>query len=377
MRQRLRQSAAATRHVVRNQRLIHSQVAVRIKTLNQLGAVVVQVAFDGVAATRLTQRTAHGAFAAVLFAAEAVLQLCGATVGGVRDTACQGKTGDRRGSGIVVAPGEVRVRTNRNVLGVRPRNLLRRSRRTGGDDRASAHQLGVSCRPLQGASTTEGTTNNVAEAVHTQGTSQARLSTHRVADAHLREAGTPVLTGARVAFRNDACRAGRAVAAAQNIGGNHEVAVGVHDRSGAHDAFPPAVRFDGANQRGGHVGGGHAAGDMRVTGERVQDQDGVIASLVEGAPGFVADGDLRQGYAGFELQVADVQLTQVALRFGVFALGACHGDGRGNRLVGSAGLGGAGLASALGGHGGSLHWVGRRSGAGCERGTRLRVESAG
>ena len=90
---------------------------------------------------------------------------------------------------------------------------------------------------------------------------------------------------------------------------------------------------------------------MRVTGERMQNQDGVITSLVEGAPGFVADGDLRQGHAGLELQVADVQLTQVALRFGVFALGARHGDGCGDRLTGSAGLGGAGLASALGGHG--------------------------
>ena len=95
---------------------------------------------------------------------------------------------------------------------------------------------------------------------------------------------------------------------------------------------------------------------MRVTGERMQDQDGVITSLVEGAPGFVADGDLRQGHAGLELQVADVQLTQVALRFGVFALGARHGDGCGDRLVDSAGLlgtgqRGAGLASALGGHG--------------------------
>ena len=161
-----------------------------------------------------------------------------------------------------------------------------------------------------------------------------------------------MLTGARVAFGNDACRAGGTVAAAQNIGGNHEVAVGVDDRAGAHDAFPPAVRFDSANQRGGHVGGGYAAGDVRITGERMQNQDGVIASLVESTPGFVADGDLRQSYAGFELQVADVQLTQVALRFGVLALGASHGDGCGDRLVDSAGLGGAGLASALGGHGG-------------------------
>ena len=349
--QRLRQGAAATRHIVRNQCLIDRQVAVRVKTLNQLSAVVVQVAFDGVAATRLTQRTAHSVFAAVLLAAEAVLQFGGAAVGGVRDTARQSQTGSRCRTGIVVATGKVRIRTNRNVLSVGPGNLLRRSRRTGGNDRASAHQLGVSCRPLQGASTTEGTTNHVAEARHAQCTRQTRLRTYRVANAHLREAGTPVLTSARVALGDDARRTGRTVAAAQNIGSNHEVAVGVHDRAGAHDAFPPAVRFDSANQRGGHVGGGYAAGDMRVTGERVQDQDGVITSLVEGAPGFVADGDLRQGHAGLELQVADVQLTQVALRFRVFALGARHGDGCGDRLAGSAGLGGAGLASALGGHG--------------------------
>ena len=116
VRQRLRQGAAATRHIVRNQCLVHCQVAIRVKALNQLGAVVVQVAFDGVAATRLTQRAAHGAFATVLFAAEAVLQLGGAAVGGVRNTACQGKTGQRRGTVIVVATGKVRVRTNRNIL---------------------------------------------------------------------------------------------------------------------------------------------------------------------------------------------------------------------------------------------------------------------
>ena len=173
-----------------------------------------------------------------------------------------------------------------------------------------------------------------------------RLSTYGVADAHLREAGTPVFTSARVALGNDARRTGRTVAATQNIGSNHEVAVGVHDRAGAHDAFPPAVRFDGANQRGGHVRGGHAAGDMRVTGECVQDEDGVIAGLVEGTPGFVTDGHLRQSHAGLELQVADVQLTQIALRFGVLGAGARHGDGCGDRLAGS-----AGLASALGGHG--------------------------
>ena len=55
--------------------------------------MVIQVAFNRVAATRLTQRTTHSVFAAILLTAEAVLQLCGAAVGGVRDTACQGKTG--------------------------------------------------------------------------------------------------------------------------------------------------------------------------------------------------------------------------------------------------------------------------------------------
>ena len=46
---------------------------------------------------------------------------------------------------------------------------------------------------------------------------------------------------------------------------------------------------------------------MRVAGERMQNQDGIIASLIESTPGFVADGDLRQSHAGFELQIADGQ----------------------------------------------------------------------
>ena len=204
--------------------------------------------------------------------------------------------------------------------------------------------------PFYGACTPEGTADDVAEARDAQGPGQTRLGAHRVADGDERESGSPVLAGARVALGNDAGRTGRTVAAAQNIGGNDEVSVGVDDRAGAHDALPPAVGFDSADEGRGHVRGGHAAGDMRVAGECVQDEDGVIAGLVEGTPGFVTDGHLRQGDAGFKFKVTDGQLTQVALRLGMLGAGARHGNGGGH------GLGSTGFGGGLSGHG-SLRWV--------------------
>ena len=53
-------------------------------------------------------------------------------------------------------------------------------------------------------------------------------------------------------------------------------------------------------------------------------------------PGFVADGDLRRGYAGYELR-SPMFAGSKSLALRVFALGTRHGDGRSNRLV-SAGI---------------------------------------
>ena len=348
--QRLRERTAAARHIVRDEGLVDSQVAVRVEAFHQLATVVIQVALNGVTSARLAQRAALDTFAAVLLTTKAMFQLSGATVGGVGDAAGQGEACHRCGTGIIVATGKVRVRTNRQILRVRPGNLLGGGRRTGGNNRASAHQLGVGCGPLYGACTTEGTADDVAEARDAQGLSQACLGTDRVTDGDERESGTPMLASARVSFGNDAGRTGRTVATAQNIGGNHEVSVGVDDRSGAYDALPPAVGFDSADEGRRHIRGGHPAGDMRVAGERMQNQDGVIASLIESTPGFVADGDLRQSNTGFKLKVADGQLTQVTLRLRVFGAVAGHGNRRGH------GLNGTGFGDGLSGHG-SLRWV--------------------
>ena len=118
---------------------------------------------------------------------------------------------------------------------------------------------------------------------------------HRVADAHLWKRPAPRLPFTGVPGRDEAGRPGGAVASAEDIGGDHIVFVGVYHGAGANDTLPPAITFNFGGHIGGGAFGGTPAGDVSVPGEGVQDQDGVVAVFVEGAPGFVADAHLRQG----------------------------------------------------------------------------------
>ena len=90
------------------------------------------------------------------------------------------------------------------------------------------------------------------------------------------------------------CRGpGRSLAAAQGIRTNDEVFVGIDGPSRADQAVPPTDA-------------------MRISGERVADQNGVGASRIERPPGFVANDHARKGLAAFENEIADLSVVPLA-----------------------------------------------------------------
>src|SRR5690606_19025602 len=117
---------------------------------------------------------------------------------------------------------------------------------------------------------------------------QGELGAHRVADGDPREPGPP-----RPAVGRGRRRPGAALAAAQHVGGDHEVPVGVECQPGADDAFPPAWAG---------VPGAFRAYDVAVAGEGVQHEDRVGAVLVETAPRLVGQADPGKFTPGLQQQ---------------------------------------------------------------------------
>ena len=98
------------------------------------------------------------------------------------------------------------------------------------------------------------------------------------------------LAGARV----DRRRAGAAAAAADDVRADDEVLVGVERLAGADGFVPPA---------GLRVARGVLPGDVRVAGQRVENQDRVALVRVELAVGFVGERDRPERRAALQLQL--------------------------------------------------------------------------
>ena len=147
---------------------------------------------------------------------------------------------------------------------------------------------GIALRPLQHLHAAHRSAGDGEQRVDAEMVEQHRLRAHHVADGDDRKFETVGLAGLRI----DRGRPGRAHAAADHVGADDEIALGVDRLAGTDHGFPPAV-LPGHRMH---------ARDMLVAGQRMADQDGVAALGIEPAIGLVGDLERRQLDAGIELE---------------------------------------------------------------------------
>ena len=152
--------------------------------------------------------------------------------------------------------------------------------RGAGDGHGRAHALGIGRRPLQRLHAAHRAADDAQQFLDAQRVEQHRLGPHHVADGDQRKVEAIGLAGRGIDFG----RAGRAHAAADDIGADDEEAVGIDGLARSHHGRPPARL----------AGDGMVAGDELVAGQGMADQDGVALGRIERAIGHIGDGEGRQ-----------------------------------------------------------------------------------
>ena len=249
-------------------RLGEHHVAAGVEPAGQLVGVVVEVGGDGEPAVVLD------------LAAEALAELEGAPVGQVRDPAGDAQPRDRGIGERVVAAGPARVGPDRRLLRRLGADLVGGGDGARGQEEQRGDAVGHRHGPLQRPHAAHRAADDARPAADPEGVGQRRLDADLVADGHLGEAGPPA---AVVRGRGGGPR--RPLAAAQHVGADDEEAVGVQRAARADQPVPPAP---------GRVPGPGRADDVAVAGERVLDEDGVAAVLVERPPRLERDPHARE-----------------------------------------------------------------------------------
>ena len=157
-----------------------------------------------------------------------------------------------------------------------------------GDRQRGEHALRVSRGPLQRLHAAHRTADDAEQRLDAEPIDQHGLRAHHVGNGDDGEIEPPQLSGGGV----DRCRPGRAHAAADHVGADDEVAVGVERPARPDHGLPPALL---ARDRVHIV-------DMLIAGQRMADQDGVGAIGIQFAIGLIADLERRQVDAAIELQ---------------------------------------------------------------------------
>ena len=162
----------------------------------------------------------------------------------------------------------------------------------GGQGDGSADPLRIPDRPFQRPHPAHRTAEDHGESIDTQVVGQRHFRGNLVADGDPREP-----RAVPPAVRRWRRRTGGAAAPTQHIGRDHEEPVGVQRRTGGDQPVPPS--------RGRLICSG-GPDHVRVTGERVQDENRVVPHGVQRSPGFVGDGDGVQPNTRFGGERADV-----------------------------------------------------------------------
>lgn len=198
-----------------------------------------------------------------------------------------------------------------------------------GDDDFDA--LGVEGGEVDGEQTTDGGADDGVELGDAEVVDESELGIDDIASADGGERGAVGFGGSGV----DGGRAGGAVAAAEVVGAEDEVFVGVEDLAGADEEIPPAALAVFGPAVAGVGDGGGDAGGVLGAGERVEEQDGVVFGGVEGAVAFVSDAGVGEGVAGGQGErfVWGADDASAGVKF-YGSRGGGHGGGRAERTAG-------------------------------------------
>ena len=146
----------------------------------------------------------------------------------------------------------------------------------GGQGRHRHHPLGIEQRPFQRLQAAHGSADHQLQAPDAERVDQRHLETHLIADRHPRKAASP---GAAIRGRTGRTRG--AVAAAEHIAADDEIAFRIQQATAPEQRRPPVI-------------------GIRRAGQGVTDQDGVVCRGRSSPPGAIGDLDLGQPGAGFQ-----------------------------------------------------------------------------
>ena len=252
------------------------EIAVGVEALDKGRALVAQIALD----LEIRVERERRQIAVLHPPAELAMQRRVRQIGDMRGHPRDAEAAMRMGALLEIAAA-VPVRIGHHGLPAEfvKRDVLRRMPRAAGDRQRREHALRIGRGPLQRLHAAHRAADHAEQRVDAEAIEQHGLRAHHVGNGDDRKIQPPHFAGGRIGRG----RPGRAHAAADHIGADDEVAVGIERAAGADHGLPPA----------GLAGDRMHIVDVLVAGQRMADQDGVGAVGVEFAIGLV--GDLERG----------------------------------------------------------------------------------
>ena len=193
-------------------------------------------------------------------------------------------------------------------------DVLRGVTRGAGDRHGREHAVLIGRGPFEHLHAAHRAAEHAEHHGNAEMIEQPRLRPHHVGDGDDGKIEPVGAAGCGI----DRARPGRAHAAADHVGAEHEIAVGIDRLAGADHGLPPA----------GLAGDGMDVGDMLVAGQRMADEHEVRLVGVERAVGLIGDGEGREFLPAVERKRDRRKMRDLALRDWRSAQAERNGPGR-------------------------------------------------